>query len=115
MSYPIPGDPKRHPYRVIDLASDYELILAFSKVSHFLEVLPHLLDEQGNRIITLEEILVFRKVFEPKLDKVLAELVRNYNLKIETLKKYAESTEEQSGGNSTSERKKIVIWSASST
>ena len=103
-------DTENHPHRTVDLAQDYELILAFSKVVHFLEVLPHLLDEKGERIITLDEILVFRKIYEPKFDRILSELVRSYNLKVEDIRKYAVTPAEQGSPDSTRERKKVIVW-----
>lgn len=99
-------DTESHPHRTVDLAQEYELILAFSKVMHFLEVVPHMYDEK-ERILSLDEIVVFRSIYEPKFDRILTELVRRYNLKIEDIKTYASTPLEQG---STKTKKVIVVY-----
>jgi hypothetical protein len=105
-------DTEKHPHRTIDLANDYETILAFSKVVHFLEVVPHMRDQKGEQILTIDEIVVFRKLYEPKFDRILTELVRRYNLKIEDIKDYATTPNEQGSTSSTTERgqSRIIVY-----
>jgi hypothetical protein len=102
------ADQSKWPYHTMDLAQDYELILAFTKVINFLKITPQFRDEEGESIVDLNEIIIFRKLLEPKLVRIMNEEIRRYNLKIENIN--ASASSEQSSTDSIGERKKVVVW-----